>query len=295
MENFKVSFVRDVERYGIKGQRYWFYHPFSFTARNGAEPRKDVDDILSSGPVEVFVPDGRNRAETPIIFRLQGICAPLDMNSELVQMVRHGFAFDLRYIHQGILVNKYGLTSDRIALFGVSMGAILSSSVFVDTGFGKKLLAVIGHPDVRTFAQDFSRATISLPVAGRTIPVPAVLLSPWIVAAVVASFTKSEEMGDGAAAFVELLKDLSRIPGGSALDIVSRAKNVSPPRSAYFLIGGEDKLAQRQHVHDAANRFRPGIAYVTEDPKMGHGGMEMWESVMVFLRTRLNDWGVWQD
>src|SRR5262245_5619178 len=45
---------------------------------------------------------------------------------------------------QGILVERHHLTDERLALFGVSLGALLSSLVFARDGIGERLLCAIG-------------------------------------------------------------------------------------------------------------------------------------------------------
>ena len=63
---------------GRQGSRYWVHHPFEITGR------KEVDDALSSYPLAVFQPIGRDPAQTPVLIGLQGMAAPYQWNAHLV-------------------------------------------------------------------------------------------------------------------------------------------------------------------------------------------------------------------
>lgn len=56
---------------GITGHRYWFDEPFTFTGI------AEIDKKLSGFPVAVFVPEHRNREETPLVIGLQGMSVPM--------------------------------------------------------------------------------------------------------------------------------------------------------------------------------------------------------------------------
>lgn len=63
---------------GVTGHRYWFDEPFSFTGI------AEFDKKLSGFPVAVFLPEHRNRQETPLVIALQGMSAPYGWNAFIV-------------------------------------------------------------------------------------------------------------------------------------------------------------------------------------------------------------------
>src|SRR6266511_1250918 len=63
---------------GRPGVRYWVYRPAAITGR------KDVDDALSSYPLLVFQPHGRDAGQTPLVIALQGLAAPWQWNAFVV-------------------------------------------------------------------------------------------------------------------------------------------------------------------------------------------------------------------
>lgn len=52
---------------------------------------------------------------------------------------------NFKLIRERILIERHGLRGDRIALFGVSLGVLISSFIFLRDGFGQRLLGCIGR------------------------------------------------------------------------------------------------------------------------------------------------------
>ena len=75
------------------------------------------------------------------------------MGANLFEQMIEIMAADYKMVHKEIVCQRHHLTSDKIALFGVSLGVILSGSIFVREGFGKRLLGTIGHFDIPRFAR----------------------------------------------------------------------------------------------------------------------------------------------
>lgn len=58
---------------------------------------------------------------------------------------------NFRLIRERILIARHGLRSDRIALFGISLGVLIGSFIFLRDGFGQRLLGCIGKDHVMRF------------------------------------------------------------------------------------------------------------------------------------------------
>lgn len=322
----------DAEMCGKRGLRYWVDHPFRFCEND------EVNARLSAYPVFVFFPSNNRPAnETPIVFGLQGLCAPLEWNACLVEtvvnmnmacvlfdtplsgerslirthnadlagetlsVVSRGVALDVNVLHgatlcvnrdfltirEQILASRHGLTSDRVCLFGISLGAILSSSAFIHLGLGQRLLVVIGHPDIPRFAGSF--AGWILPTMAST---PLGAIAAWLM-------RTRGWTSEGWLHLLRLLKELmnlgSRTPGDPAaafLDLGKLAKTVDPSRRARFLVGADDPCVVPQDAIRAASMFPNGEAYVV--PGLRHGttsfGPDFWGHIRFYLQTQLGDW-----
>jgi hypothetical protein len=75
------------------------------------------------------------------------------MGAQLFEHMIQIMGSDYKMVYQEIVLQRHQLTSDKIALFGVSLGVILSGSIFVHEGFGQRLLGTIGHFDIPRFAR----------------------------------------------------------------------------------------------------------------------------------------------
>jgi alpha-beta hydrolase superfamily lysophospholipase len=308
---------------GRPGSRYWVHHPFSITGDSA------VDEALSSYPLAVFRPEGRDPAHTPVVIALQGIAAPFQWNSFLVptlldmgiacalfdtplagerSLIRHapgdvfqqvqalvehrvrlttsmvGLAMDMvardLTTVAALLRERHGMGNDRLALFGVSMGCLFASLAFMRDGFGKRLLGVIGHADLHSFARSYS------PVA------TAVLASPfvrWIANPLSWAWSPAIAARD----FVVILRDLCRGQGSSlGMDPMNFVERVESPRRARFLLGRHDSLVRVEDGYQCAGRFPDGEGYAVDG--LAHGttihGPSFVEHVRYFLDTQLSDW-----
>lgn len=185
---------------GVTGHRYWFDEPFSFTGID------EFDQKLSGFPVAVFLPEHRNRAETPLVIGLQGMSAPYGWNAfivptltsmgiavalfdtpfagerslacvfngmvhhEIMPLIERRVRFDTQLLLQvfrstasdivrvrDFCGNQYGLTNNRVGLFGVSMGVLFGAYAFTTEGIGERLLGAIGHANLQAFARTWGR------------------------------------------------------------------------------------------------------------------------------------------
>ena len=75
------------------------------------------------------------------------------MGASLFEQMIEVIGSDYNMVYTEIIRQRHGLTNDRVALFGVSLGVILSGSIFVHEGFGQRLLGAIGHFDIPRFAR----------------------------------------------------------------------------------------------------------------------------------------------
>src|SRR5215475_8330526 len=78
MPNTLIHGPESVHVEGRAGARYWVHRPATITGHT------DVDDALSSYPLLVFVPHGRDPSQTPLVLGLQGLAAPWQWNAFLV-------------------------------------------------------------------------------------------------------------------------------------------------------------------------------------------------------------------
>lgn len=90
---------------GVTGHRYWFDEPFTFTGI------AEFDAKLSGFPVAVFLPEHRNREETPLVIGLQGMSAPYGWNAFIVPtLVSMGIAvalFDTPFVGERSLTRAF--------------------------------------------------------------------------------------------------------------------------------------------------------------------------------------------
>src|SRR5262245_45222087 len=189
MPNTLIHGPESVHVEGRAGARYWVHRPATITGHPA------VDDALSSYPLLVFVPHGRDPSQTPLVLALQGLaptrldrgiaCAlfdtPLagerglirdesgDVIRQVIPLAQRGVALttpmvlamadavmaDLSLV-KDLLRDRHGLRDARLALFGVSLGCLLTGYAFTREGLGQRLLGAIGHPDLRLFARSYA-------------------------------------------------------------------------------------------------------------------------------------------
>jgi hypothetical protein len=196
---------------------------------------------------------------------------------ELFPAVLNAVARDFTRII-GLIEELHGLTDPRRALFGVSLGALLSGYAFTRDGIGERLLAVIGHTDLVRFARSYvaayatRAATLPLRLFGRRF---ATMLGP-----------RGIPLG-----FLTMIAEQTGRQS-IASNPMTYLDRVGPGRRARFLVGAEDRFVRPADAIACAGRFRDGECLVI--PGMGHGGSKFnrpfVEEVRNFIGTQLGDW-----
>src|SRR5262249_58302287 len=80
------------------------------------------------------------------------------MRADVVGRILEAVARDIQPV-LGLAGDRHGLRDSRRALFGVSLGALLTSFAFLRDGTGERLLAAIGHADLPRFARSYTPST----------------------------------------------------------------------------------------------------------------------------------------
>ncbi len=176
-----------------------------------------------------------------------------------------------------LLAERHGLRDDRLALFGVSLGALLCSFAFLRDGLGSRLLCAIGHADLKLFARSYAPALTPLLASA-----PVRLLSrlagrfhaPWLTAS-------TEFLG----LLSQLMVDSPHVRVANPLSYVDRAVASRPAR---FLGGLADLLVRAEDVMNVSRQFPDGACYLV--PGMGHGGPGFVDHARYFVTTQLGDW-----
>ena len=190
----------------------------------------------------------------------------------LMEAVAHDFGTIL-----DLLGERHGLTADRLALFGVSLGALLSSFAFLRDGIGNRLLCAIGHPDLPRFARSY---------APRLTPVLASL--PGRLVGRMASLCRVP-LVRATTDFLHILRELKgKGPDALAADPMAFADRCGPDRPLRMLLGGVDPLVRVADAQHAAKRFPDASCFVV--PGLGHGGDGFEQHVRTFVGTQLGDW-----
>jgi hypothetical protein len=292
--------------------------------------QKDVDDALSSFPLAVFQPFGRDPAHTPLLIGLQGIAAPFQWNGFIVptlldmgiacvlfdtplagerslirdspgDVIRQVVPLVERRIKFGTVIvpsmmnvvardmktvldllrDRHGLCDQRVALFGISFGCLMSAYSFTRDAIGQRLLGVIGHADLHLFARSYTPLLTPLLVS-RPVRVASRMLGSFL-----------GRFPEAAIAFLTILNELR--DGGDhcvQADPMTYANRVSDHRRVRFLIGKDDRLVRPADAQSCSRRFREGDCFVV--PGMRHGtvsfGRPFVEHVRYFLETQLDDW-----
>jgi pimeloyl-ACP methyl ester carboxylesterase len=180
----------------------------------------------------------------------------------------------------GLADERHGLGSERLALFGVSLGALLSSYAFLKEGIGSRLLCAIGHSDLCLFARSYSPRLL-----------PLLTCTPVRLLGRLAAWC-------GARTFPAALEFLSILGGLCAgttcpaeANPMTYADRAGPDRRVRFLVGGDDPLVRPEDAHRVARQFPDGECYVV--PGLGHGGDNFADHARTYLGTQLGDWQAW--
>jgi hypothetical protein len=177
--------------------------------------------------------------------------------------------------------DRYNLTDSRLALFGVSMGVLQTAFAFTANGIGERLLGVIGHADLKTFAQSWGK-----------IILPDLAVSPLglLAEGLFGKFRPELKAMVSVLRVAKHLKDPDDF--GRACNPMTYIDRVKPSRRVRFLVGDSDRLVRKADAQVCATQFPDGACYVV--PGMGHGqsiyGPLFTDHVRYFLVTQLSDW-----
>ncbi|QLE57801.1 alpha/beta hydrolase [Nostoc sp. TCL26-01] len=177
--------------------------------------------------------------------------------------------------------DRYGLTDPRIALFGVSMGVLLSAYAFTANGLGERLLGTIGHADLPSFAKSWGYPVL-----------PDIAASPVGILAEIVLKRLRPDMRS----VIKLLQLTKKLKYQDEYawncNPMNYIQQVRLPRKVRFLLGANDSIVNIQDARTCAQKFPDGECYVV--PGMGHGtrhwGVSFVDHVRYFLVTQLGDW-----
>jgi hypothetical protein len=217
----------------------------------------------------------RNHAGDIVSEILPLVVRRVRVRAELVAGALEAVSRDLRTVFR-LAEERHGLGGPR-ALFGVSLGVLLTSFAFLRDGVGDRLLGAIGHADLPRFARSRipvdKRWLATLP--GRVIG----QLGGWWY-------------GNGVSAglqFLRVLHELARgrgaVTAANPMTYVDRAGEGRPVR---FLASADDPVALPEDAAACAARFPDGKAYIV--PGLAHGGDGFVGHARTFAATQLGDW-----
>ncbi|WP_353929194.1 alpha/beta hydrolase [Okeanomitos corallinicola TIOX110] len=213
--------------------------------------------------------------------------------NEIKPLIDRGIAFDTQLLAkvfqqtaldvtkiQNFCHEKYNI-SERLGLFGVSMGVLFSSYAFTAYGVGDRLLGTIGHADLPSFANSWGRGILTDLAASPVGNLAEILLGklqpqlkPMVQMLRLANNLKYPDQ------YANLFNPMSYI------------EKVELPRKARFLVGADDPLVNIKNAQACAKSFPDGDCYVV--PGLGHGkskfGLTFADHVRYFLGTQLRDW-----
>lgn len=176
-----------------------------------------------------------------------------------------------------LAAERHGLTADRLALFGVSLGTLLSAFAFTRDGIGTRLLGTIGHANLPRFACSYApwfRPLLTW--------LPDRLLG-WV------GGWMGGDKGKVGLSFVRVLHELSfGDPAVRAANPMTYLHRVSRDRRVRFLVGGNDPRVRPRDAIACARRFPDGDCYVV--PGLDHGGPDFITHARYFVSTQLGDW-----
>lgn len=177
--------------------------------------------------------------------------------------------------------DRYNLTDSRLALFGVSMGVLQTAFAFTADGIGERLLGVIGHADIKTFAKSWGNSILPDLAASPLGKLAEVLLGQY------------RPDFKCAVSVLRMAKHLKHPDEyARACNPMTYVDRVKPSRRVRFLVGKCDRLVNVANAQACAAKFPDGECYVV--PGMGHGtsnfGSSFTDHVRYFLVTQLGDW-----
>ncbi|MBD2353474.1 alpha/beta hydrolase [Tolypothrix sp. FACHB-123] len=216
------------------------------------------------------------------------------VQNEIQPLINQGIAFDtalLLSIFRNTASNidsiskfcsdRYGLSNSKLALFGVSMGVLLSGYAFTAQGLGERLLGTIGHADLQSFANSWGYGLL-----------PDLAASP-LGGLATAVLQRVQPDLQPVVKLLQLAKNL-KYHDEYAWDCnpMNYVEQVQLPRRVRFLVGANDPIVRIKDTRACAQKFPDGACYVV--PGMGHGtrqwGATFVDHVRYFLATQLGDW-----
>jgi hypothetical protein len=207
-----------------------------------------------------------------LAFTERGVPITTGLILSLFELVARDYGTVLR-----LIAERHGLTDARRALFGVSLGTLLSAFVFLRDGVGVRLLGTIGHADLPHFARSY--APWFRPLVAW---VPEHLLGAY------GAMVFGARLAVGLS-FCRVLHELTTDRGLARLaNPMNYLDRAGPHRRARFLVGQNDPLVKPLDALACARRFPDGECYVV--PGLGHGGDGFVDHVRYFLGTQLGDW-----
>ena len=202
------------------------------------------------------------------------------LRTSLVLSLMDAVAHDIQTV-LSLLRERHGLCDGRVALFGVSLGTLLTAFAFTRDGVGRRLLGTLGHADlwqfVRSYSPFFTPLLASPP--GRMLGELAGLwIGPMVPAALDFLTVLSELCTDG--------------PCSVDSNPMTFSNRVGSDRRVRFLVGQNDPLVRPNDAVACASRFADGAAYIV--PGLAHGncksGPTFVEHARTFVGTQLGDW-----
>ncbi len=198
------------------------------------------------------------------------------IRSVLVHRMLDAVATDIQTV-LALAAERHGLSDGRRALFGVSLGALLTSFAFLRDGVGERLLGAIGHSDLPRFARSYTPST-----ARWLATLPARVLAElggWFY-------------GQGLAAGLQFLAVLNELAhAGTTLAAANPMTYAvkAGERRVRYLVGDVDPAVRVVDAKWCAERFPDGACYVV--PGLAHGGDGFSGHARYYVQTQLSDWG----
>jgi hypothetical protein len=203
------------------------------------------------------------------------IARRVHIRSSLLQHIMEAVARDMQTV-LGLAAERHGLRDSRRALFGVSLGALLTSFAFLRDGTGERLLGAIGHADLPRFARSYTPST-----ARWLATLPARVLAE------LGGWFYSQGLAAGLQ-FVAVLNELAHgslaMAPANPMTYAVKAGN----RRVRFLVGDIDPVVRTTDVRWCVERFPDGACYVV--PGLAHGGDNFIGHARYYVQTQLGDW-----
>ncbi|MBD2626326.1 alpha/beta hydrolase [Trichormus variabilis] len=308
---------------GVKGDRYWFHKPYSYTGV------ADIDERLSGFPVAVFLPSHRPVQDTPLIIGLQGMCAPYSWNNFIVPtLTQMGIAvalFDTPFAGERSLVrtstavveNEIKPLVDR----GIPFNTELLSKIFQQTAaditsinqfcceryglnsrlglFGVSMgvlfssYAFTAHGIGERLLGTIGHANLQAFASSWGYSILPDLAASGLGTLAANILARVQPQIKPVVQMLKLAKDL-KYPDKYAqmCNPMTYVEQVQSPRRVRFLVGANDPIVNVKNAQACARCFPDGDCYVV--PGLGHGnrkwGLTFVDHVRYFLGTQLGDW-----